>query len=348
MDVFRSTGRKRETYNVEVKHSLLWECALGIAAITNSRLLETLEKPASFWKEAKVSFSTELLEQLEFVEKNNTWKALLQLLHEHDCTELQSFVSYITHLPENELKFICIPYSGSMFQETRKKAASGDTDAVNKLKHQLKENPFFPEYIEFICKIDPGKLKNHLIAVMTAWYKEFIEPNADALLSYLENDTEAKQKMKGKMGPEEFVEWATGGITYLPEPSVHNVLLIPHYIYRPWNVEADVEGTKVFYYPVANESISPGDRYTPNYFLVQKYKALGDEARLKIVKLLSEKSYSLQEMTGKLELGKSTVHHHLKILRSARIVESKNAKYSLKQHSIASLPEELEQYLSKQ
>ena len=34
--------------------------------------------------------------------------------------------------------------------------------------------------------------------------------------------------MNKKMKPEEFVEWATGGVHYMPEPSVHHVLLIPN------------------------------------------------------------------------------------------------------------------------
>lgn len=32
-----------------------------------------------------------------------------------------------------------------------------------------------------------------------------------------------------------------------------------------WNIEADIEDTKVFHYPVANESIHPEDPYEPNF-----------------------------------------------------------------------------------
>jgi hypothetical protein len=156
-----------------------------------------------------------------------------------------------------------------------------------------------------------------------------------------------KIEMKEKMSPEEIVQWATGGVNYLPEPSVHKVLLIPQYIYRPWNIEADIEGTKVFYYPVANESISPNDRYMPNNFLVQKHKALGDEVRLRIVKMLSEVDRSLQDITEHLDMGKSTVHHHLKILRAAKIVEIKESKYSLKANVLELLFKELDRYLKQ-
>jgi len=101
----------------------------------------------------------------------------------------------------------------------------------------------------------------------------------------------------------------------------------------------------VYYYPVANESIYPNDRYAPNNFLVLKHKALGDEARLRMVKLLYEGDRTLQEITEHLDVGKSTIHHHLKILRSANLVGIVDSKYSLKRNAIDLLAKELEYFL---
>ncbi|WP_257348417.1 ArsR/SmtB family transcription factor [Pseudalkalibacillus decolorationis] len=345
MDVIQTTGRKRETYEVQINTSLLWECALGIAAITNKPLLRTLDQLDSYWAEIRQSMSEEMNGQLDFVEKYNTWKSLLLLLHEKPFSDLVSFQTYIENLTTEELRFICIPYLGVKFQEIRTQASKGDNNALLELQSNSKYNIFFPSYIEFICTYDIQKLKEHLITVMTGWYEAVIKPNAENLSSILKTDYTSKQSMKGKMNSEELVEWATAGITYLPEPNVQTVLLIPQYIYRPWNIEADIEGTKVFYYPVANESIHPSDDSTPNYFLVQKHKALGDEVRLRIVKLLSGHDRTLQDLTDQLELGKSTIHHHLKILRSARLVEIRSSKYCLKRSSIDVLSKELVYYL---
>lgn len=55
MDVLHVTSRRRETYDVQVKHSILFECVLGIAAITNARLMDTLEKSQSEWEEIRQS-----------------------------------------------------------------------------------------------------------------------------------------------------------------------------------------------------------------------------------------------------------------------------------------------------
>ncbi|MGE7882024.1 ArsR/SmtB family transcription factor [Bacillus sp. NPDC094077] len=345
MEVFHVTSRKRETYNVQMKYSILFECVLGIAAITHKRLIDTLEKTQSEWEEIRKSLTKEMREHLQFVEEHNTWKALLQLLYEGDFQDLSQFIANIDSISEEDLKYICLPFLGEKYQEKRRLAASGDVSAMHELMELTHDHQFFSAYIGFISDVDVQELKDHLIAVIAGWYESVIKK--EEILSILERDYEAKNEMHKKMKPEEFVEWATGGVNYMPEPSVHHVLLIPQMTYRPWNIEADIEDTKVFHYPVANESIHPEDPYEPNYFLVQKHKALGDEARLRIVKMLFEKERTLQEITERLQLGKSTVHHHLKLLRSAKLVDIHDGKYVLRKKAVQSLAKELDVFLNR-
>ena len=110
MEVYHITSRKRETYNVQVKYSILFECALGIAAITHKRLIDTLEKTQSEWEEIKKALTEEMREHLQFVEEHNTWKALLQLLYEEDFQDLSQFNFKIDSFSEEDLKFICLPF----------------------------------------------------------------------------------------------------------------------------------------------------------------------------------------------------------------------------------------------
>ncbi|MDD1367739.1 metalloregulator ArsR/SmtB family transcription factor [Bacillus sp. MHSD17] len=330
-----------------MKYSILFECALGIAAITHKRLIDTLEKSQNEWEEMKESLTEEMREHLQFVEEHNTWKALLQLLYKGEFQNLSQFHAKIHSLSEVDLKYICLPFLGEKYEKKRHLAASGDVTAIHELEALTQDHQFFSTYIRFICDVDVQVLKAHLIAVMTGWYESVIQKEEEEILSILKRDYEAKSEMNKKMKPEEFVEWATGGVHYMPEPSVHHVLLIPQITYRPWNIEADVEDTKVFHYPVANESIHPEDPYEPNYFLVQKHKALGDEARLRIVKMLFEQERTLQEITERLQLGKSTVHHHLKLLRAAKLVDICDGKYVLRKKALQSLAKELDMFLNR-
>jgi biotin operon repressor len=61
--------------------------------------------------------------------------------------------------------------------------------------------------------------------------------------------------------------------------------------------------------------------------LVNFFKALADSSRLKIVGLLAEKSYSVEELAALLNLKPSTVSHHLSKLSEAGLVQSRAESY---------------------
>lgn len=61
--------------------------------------------------------------------------------------------------------------------------------------------------------------------------------------------------------------------------------------------------------------------------LVTFFKALADANRLKIVGLLAEKTYSVEELAALLKLKPSTVSHHLSRLAEAELVTSRRESY---------------------
>ena len=64
-----------------------------------------------------------------------------------------------------------------------------------------------------------------------------------------------------------------------------------------------------------------------NTELVTFFKALADANRLKIVGLLAEKPYSVEELAALLNLKPSTVSHHLSRLAEAELVTSRTESY---------------------
>lgn len=61
--------------------------------------------------------------------------------------------------------------------------------------------------------------------------------------------------------------------------------------------------------------------------LVTFFKALADPNRLKIVGLLAEKTYSVEELAALLHLKPSTISHHLARLTEAELVTSRAESY---------------------
>jgi uncharacterized membrane protein len=67
----------------------------------------------------------------------------------------------------------------------------------------------------------------------------------------------------------------------------------------------------------------------------QLFRALADETRLKIVKMLSEKEMCVEDLMTALRLAQATVSHHLQVLKEAGLVQAekrgRNVYYSLAQ-----------------
>jgi len=61
--------------------------------------------------------------------------------------------------------------------------------------------------------------------------------------------------------------------------------------------------------------------------LVTFFKALADANRLKIVGLLAEKAYSVEELAALLQLKPSTISHHLARLAEAGLVKARAESY---------------------
>jgi len=70
------------------------------------------------------------------------------------------------------------------------------------------------------------------------------------------------------------------------------------------------------------------------------FKAFGDPTRLKIIRLLSSKKMSVNEIVAEIELSQPTISRHLSILREAEIVidrrDGQNVIYSLMKQNVES------------
>ncbi|MGN7356306.1 ArsR/SmtB family transcription factor [Paenibacillus sp. SAF-054] len=325
---------KGNSFQVEGQSSLLFESALGIAAMTHKKLHDALDKPDAYWKQLWENVSGSLRRELIYCEEHQTWKMLLQLLHMQAFASVAALESYVERLENEDFKFIVLPYLGRTLQPTRRLAAEGDADAAAKLIAACASHEFFPEMIRTVSQSEAEGLKRHLLSLLKLWDVEVAAAEAETKSAILKRDLARIETWTKTCSPEEVVLRAAG-VEYQAEAGVSRVLLIPHVIYRPWTIEANMEGVQIFYYPVSNESLSAdNDPYQPPGRLVQLYKALGDEKRLRALKLIAEKERSLKELTDLLGLGKTTVHHHLAILRGAGLVRVKEGSYSWNTHSL--------------
>lgn len=341
-----SIGKK--SCEIEIHASLLFESALGLAAVTYAGIRDTLERTTAEWDEIIARMNPESQQELAYCAEHNTWQALLRLLHGRACAEVGEFVEHLRAMPVEEFRYQVLPPLGGLYEEEwRRRAAAGEEKASNALIEAAAGNGFLAAYVPFFLKEDGERLKEHLVRLMQSWHEAAVTPRQKDWESILQREVKAKREMQGRLSAEAFLEWALGK-PYVPEPGVGRILLVPHIAYRPWTIQADLSGTKVFYYPVSDESLhDEEDAYRPPASLVLHYRALGDENRLRLLKLLHERDRTLQELTEALDLAKSTIHHHLALLRSAGLVRLDGVTYTVRPALLHQAGKQLTAYLER-
>ena len=99
--------------------------------------------------------------------------------------------------------------------------------------------------------------------------------------------------------------------------------------------------------PVSDETLAPSEEEARMGSILRLSKALGDESRLRALRRLAESPCTLQELADHVGLSKSTMHHHLAVLRSAGLLRMrfKEKRYSLRTGPLAEMSGLLGDYL---
>lgn len=221
------------------------------------------------------------------------------------------------------------------------RAAAGGPGALDGLPRWCTESSGLVALLE----LEPAEARTLLIEMLTRFREA--GPFPPETVAVLERDAEHKRALARHMDLERLVEVATNGITVAPQQDLAGVILIPSVVVRPWVIITERDGHRIFCYSVADEHLS-ADPEAPPSWMVQFYKALGDERRLRILGRLAEGPASLSELVGVLGLAKSTVHHHVRQLRSAglvRVTVGDEKEYSLRVDAVPEAARLLEGFL---
>lgn len=213
------------------------------------------------------------------------------------------------------------------------RAARGEPAALDEID-QLEECKMMPG-IRRLLEMPPAETASLIIETVDGFDGEVFHGGGE-LAEVLDRDAAHKRELARTMDPAQLVETATNGVTFTLLPDVDGIVLIPSIITRPWVTITESARRRVFCYPVAEEHLIADPDAPPSY-LVNVYRALGDERRLRMLRVLTEGPISLADMTARVGLAKSTVYHHLSILRQAglvRITVGDDKSYSLRRNIV--------------
>ena len=275
--------------------------------------------------------------------------AFLGLVHDMPAPRtVEAFVEAIREMDPAEMRRHLLACSGIKPAKghdaaTIERAAQGDMDAVAELIGE----PAHPCSFDDLLYSEPVAMRD-LVASVIERFAAVVEPVLAEWRPSIERDAANTIAMAKTMRPERLVEKVTNGITFEMQPQVSGVLLIPSVAIRPYVVLTEHGSLRVFAYSISDEVLA-ADEDTPPAFLVDTFKALGDEKRLRILGVLAEGDLGLKELAERVDLAKSTAHHHLRMLRSAGLVRvivgQDDRRYSLRRDSVPETGRLLEAFL---
>ncbi len=226
-----------------------------------------------------------------------------------------------------------------------RRALDGDTAAFVELQSKLDSFKGHPVLTRPLADLAPIARQ-----VVRGWLPLYqaVEARVERML---ERDVAARREDDPARDPIGFVERATNGIRFMPEPQIRRIVLAPSYFGRPYNSLTRVGDVQFICYPIADTSLDAADRVTPPTATVRLYRALGDSSRLRILRLLAEKDHYLTEIANELELSKPTIKHHLAQLRAAGLItlteQGNLTYYSLRRDRAEEAGVELRSYLAR-
>jgi DNA-binding transcriptional ArsR family regulator len=144
----------------------------------------------------------------------------------------------------------------------------------------------------------------------------------------------------------EIYEAATEGMRLYPSDLLKQVILTPQYHARPLVTSAIYDE---FVFTSYSCDVLPPEEGRPAAGLLRLTRALSDETRLFILRLLTGRQLNFTEIVKVVGLSKSTIHYHLIALRAAGLVivhsNGKSTSYSLRLEALNGLPGRIGEYL---
>jgi len=337
------------TLAVEIDHSPVYELLLRLFVAGDDDCLE-FEMGKSL-ATALDGASTTLRKDLAAIGgASEVWVSLISLAYEVQAGGIPEFISYLESVDAAELrsKLITCAWMEPKDRPLDSKmaaAAAGDLDAVTELAESVFAKDKH-EGLRYLLAMTPERTKATIVEILRR-YADEVFTDSDEVAELLARDAAEKAALASRLPADQAIEIATNGITLDVGADTTGVVLVPAMAARPWVIITETGTRKILCYGASADIEEDPD--APPAWVVKFYKALGDERRLRILGVLREGPSSLGDLAQRLELSKSTIHHHVGMLRAAglvRVTLGRDKEYSLRTDAVPQAGQLLEAYLA--
>ncbi|MGG3623956.1 metalloregulator ArsR/SmtB family transcription factor [Bacillus gobiensis] len=313
---------------IEIDYSPVYELAISLYIYMSKKEKKIIELGKPWYKKVDNQLSPELKQKIK---EDRIYKDHgMDLFYVYSSPNKQSipeFLKWMTSLKEKEFKDIHLSILAQKHEEDVKKFKKTYT------YRWIEEHGF-------------GALKDYFLDLWQQWNEEYFSGIQDEILNSLKQEAQKMKELAESMNSVQLIEKATNGIC-LEDDQVKKVVLIPQFHSNPFNVYENFKNLKMFLYPIDLDGVQSNE---PSRKLMRVTKCLADETRLKILRYVHEEQKSFMEIVNQTKLAKSTVHHHLVVLRAAGLIRLHSSnkdgdRYSLRESRIQDVSLLLSDYI---
>ena len=349
------TRRPVERPPVAIDAAPAYEMLMSLVTALDASDADTYEVGPDWISEVRARAGDDLLARLESASLGDPDSFIHLIPLVYDTPAPRDVPAFLAHLRETDPDEIRLHLVQFYARETRRMtpvpviraAIGGDVEAQEEfLRTSHADWEPWTQYLRSVFAADGDRLKAELIGALEDWAERVWGPESPTILPILERDVEAKREMLREMPMEGFIEAATNGVEFVPRPGIERVVMVPSFVNRPLVSYTEFGEVLLIVYPVADESVSAFSD-SPPLRLVRLSKALADEKRLRILRALADGEKTLMELAETFGVAKTTMHHHMIILRSAGLVTVGvgSKRYRLRSETVPDLGALLSGYL---
>jgi DNA-binding transcriptional ArsR family regulator len=199
------------------------------------------------------------------------------------------------------------------------RALAGDVTARIELRGTLGLNPQGRDSMNRLLTTPADAVQTEVVSVVKAWASRVFPQFAADALVLIDRDVAAKSHLAKTRPGRVVLEIATNGVDVDPAAWATDIVVVPTVAMRPFIAPVESGSTALFLCSVADEAYDV-DPAAPPRGLVKITTAIGDELRLRILRLLTDEELTASEVAARLGIERTSLHHHLGILRSAGLV----------------------------
>lgn len=298
---------------VSVDWGLAYEVLVALELFMGSEKEQSYEVGTAWFKKVRQKASRGLAEAARklFGKQGYGITGLAGVARESGGRSVTALANRLRQDKKGDLKWAMLHGEPSLLSGV----AAGDPEARTRFLKHLHTKAERETALRFI-EADGRQVVAETADLIEEFDREIFSEIGPPLEADLKASAQTVSRLARQLPWDRLIIRATQGVEYRPEPWIDAVVLVPSVLNRPWVDISEFDRTKFFFYPASREAT------TPDAQLVEVYKALGDETRLRILRLLAGGESSLTEIAQKLGLAKSTVHGHMRILRVAGLTRS--------------------------